>query len=83
MIYADMETDNMRQARLSDMTKGWFVGDFERSLARSTACEVAVKHHWQATTGAPLPPSRDRNNPRRFGPGEDHGNDYVNMEVPT
>ena len=35
----------MKQARLSDMIKGWFVGDFEPSLARSTACEVAVKHH--------------------------------------
>ena len=35
----------MKQARLSDMVKGWFVGDFEPCIARSTACEVAVKHH--------------------------------------
>ena len=35
----------MKQARLSDMMKGWFVGDFEPSVARSAACEVAVKYH--------------------------------------
>jgi hypothetical protein len=35
----------MKHARLSDMVKEWFVGDFEPSVARSTACEVAVKHH--------------------------------------
>ena len=35
----------MKQARLSDMVKGWFIGDFEPSIARSTACEVAMKHH--------------------------------------
>lgn len=35
----------MKQARLSEMVKGWFVGDFEPSVARSTACEVAVKSH--------------------------------------
>jgi len=35
----------MKHARLEDMTKGWFVGDFLPSVARSTACEVAVKHY--------------------------------------
>jgi mannose-6-phosphate isomerase-like protein (cupin superfamily) len=35
----------MKRARLSEMMKGWFVGDFEPAIARSTACEVAVKHH--------------------------------------
>ena len=35
----------MKHARLSEMMKGWFVGDFEPTIARSTACEVAVKHH--------------------------------------
>jgi hypothetical protein len=27
------------------MVKGWFVGDFEPSVAHSTVCEVAVKHY--------------------------------------
>ena len=35
----------MKHARLSDMVKGWFVGDFEPSIVRSTVCEVAVKHY--------------------------------------
>ena len=34
----------MKEARLSDMVQGWFVGSFEPSIALSTACEVAVKH---------------------------------------
>jgi len=33
----------MRQAALADMVKGWFIGDFEPSVLRSRACEVAVK----------------------------------------
>ena len=35
----------MKQGQLSEMVKGWFVGDFEPTIARSTACEVAVKYH--------------------------------------
>ena len=35
----------MKQARLREMVNGWFIGNFEPSIARSTACEVAVKHH--------------------------------------
>jgi quercetin dioxygenase-like cupin family protein len=35
----------MRTARLEDMVKGWFVGDFEQSVLRTSACEVAVKHY--------------------------------------
>jgi len=29
--------------KLQDMFKGWFVGDFDPSLLRTEACEVAVK----------------------------------------
>jgi hypothetical protein len=29
--------------RLEDMTKGWFVGDFEPTAVRTSAAEVAVK----------------------------------------
>src|SRR5262245_4979605 len=35
----------MRHARLTDMTGGWFVGDFEPSCLQTTACEVAFKHY--------------------------------------
>jgi hypothetical protein len=35
----------MKHARLNDMIKGWFVGDFEPSVIRSDVCEVAVKHY--------------------------------------
>ena len=33
----------MRVEKLSDMTKGWFVGDFSPTLLRTQAAEVAVK----------------------------------------
>ena len=35
----------MKCARLEDMVRGWFVGDFSPTAAHSTACEVAVKHY--------------------------------------
>ncbi len=35
----------MKHARLEDMVKGWFVGDFSPSVVRSKDCEVAVKHY--------------------------------------
>lgn len=35
----------MREARLQDMVKGWFVGDFSPAALRTSACEVAVKHY--------------------------------------
>jgi hypothetical protein len=35
----------MKHARLVDMTGGWFVGDFEPSCLRTSACEVACKHY--------------------------------------
>ncbi len=33
----------MKISKLSDMTRGWFVGDFEPTLYRTRDCEVAVK----------------------------------------
>ena len=33
----------MNTGKLQDMFKGWFVGDFDPSLLRTEACEVAVK----------------------------------------
>ena len=35
----------MRVHRLSDMTKGWFVGDFSPVVLPSQAAEVAVKRY--------------------------------------
>lgn len=35
----------MKLAKLNQMTKGWFVGDFEPSLYKTDAVEVAVKHY--------------------------------------
>ena len=33
----------MRVAKLNDMTKGWFIGNFEPTLYKTNDCEVAVK----------------------------------------
>lgn len=35
----------MKSARLDDMVKGWFVGNFEPTLYRTNDCEVAVKSY--------------------------------------
>lgn len=35
----------MKTAKLSDMTKGWFVGNFEPSLVKTNDVEVAVKSY--------------------------------------
>ena len=35
----------MKHALLSDMVKGWFVGDFDPAVLHSKECEVAVKHY--------------------------------------
>ena len=35
----------MKSASLSEMTKGWFVGDFTPSMFQTRAAEVAIKHY--------------------------------------
>jgi len=35
----------MRKARLSEMTKGWFIGSFTPTLLDTTAVEVAIKRY--------------------------------------
>jgi hypothetical protein len=35
----------MKTARLDQMVKGWIVGNFEPTLLKTEACEVAVKHY--------------------------------------
>ena len=35
----------MKQAKLQDMTKGWFVGDFEPSMLRTQDVEVGIKKY--------------------------------------
>lgn len=35
----------MRISKLNDMTKGWFVGNFEPTLCKTNDCEVAIKSY--------------------------------------
>lgn len=35
----------MKREKLGNMTKGWFVGNFEPSLYKTNDCEVAVKSY--------------------------------------
>ena len=35
----------MKTAKLNDMVKGWFVGDFEPTLLHSKEAEVAIKYY--------------------------------------
>lgn len=35
----------MKTAKLADMTKGWFIGNFDPSLIKTNAVEVAVKNY--------------------------------------
>lgn len=35
----------MKTAKLQDMVKGWFIGDFEPSLCKTNDVEVAVKDY--------------------------------------
>lgn len=39
----DRGWDQVTHAHLDDMVRGWFVGDFEPSVLRMTAAEVAVQ----------------------------------------
>ena len=35
----------MKRFKLDDMTRGWFVGDFEPVVLKTSDAEVAVKHY--------------------------------------
>ena len=35
----------MKLYKLEDMTKGWFVGDFEPTILKTQDCEVSVKRY--------------------------------------
>jgi quercetin dioxygenase-like cupin family protein len=35
----------MKTSKLSEMKKGWFVGDFDPTLIQTQVAEVAVKHY--------------------------------------
>ena len=35
----------MKEYKLNDMTKGWFIGNFEPSLYKTNDCEIAVKQY--------------------------------------
>ncbi len=36
----------MKKGKLNEMTKGWFIGNFEPSLMKTNDCEVAVKTYY-------------------------------------
>lgn len=70
----------MTTTQLSDMTKGWFVGDFTPTSFQTTACEVAVKsyragdnearhHHKIATELTLVQSGRVRMNGVEYGAG--------------
>ena len=40
-----MVCKHMEVSKLSDMKKGWFVGDFNPTVVKTKAVEVAVKHY--------------------------------------
>jgi mannose-6-phosphate isomerase-like protein (cupin superfamily) len=42
----------MKSASLSEMTKGWFVGDFTPTAFQTSAAEVAIKHYRAGETEA-------------------------------
>lgn len=71
----------MRIAKLQDMVKGWFIGNFEPSLYRTIDVEVAVKtykagdsegrhYHKIATEFSVVISGRVRMNGIEYGPGE-------------
>jgi quercetin dioxygenase-like cupin family protein len=71
----------MKVHRLDDMIRGWFVGDFEPTLYRTDAVEVAVKHyvagdaeerhvHRVATELTAVVSGTVRMDGRELGPGE-------------
>jgi quercetin dioxygenase-like cupin family protein len=35
----------MKTAKLDNMVKGWFIGNFDPTLLKTNDCEVAVKHY--------------------------------------
>ena len=45
----------MKVGKLDDMTKGWFVGNFEPSVLRTNAVEVAVKKYSEGDFELPKP----------------------------
>ena len=40
---------NMKKFKLDEMTKGWFVGDFEPVAIKTKDCEVGVKYYMAGT----------------------------------
>ena len=71
----------MITGKLQDMFKGWFVGDFDPSVLRTEACEVAVKaykageteglhHHKVATEVTLILSGRVRMCGREWGEGD-------------
>ena len=47
----------MKRYKLSQFTKGWFIGGFSPAIFRTNAFEVAIKHH---TAGEDYPAHKQR-----------------------
>lgn len=71
----------MKKARLEDMVKGWFVGNFEPTLYKTNAVEAAVKvykagdhedahYHKIATELTVIVSGKVRMNGVEYGPGD-------------
>ncbi len=71
----------MKKAKLQDMVKGWFIGNFEPSLCQTNDVEVAVKeykagdyedrhHHKIATEYTAIIKGRVRMNGVEYGAGD-------------
>ena len=71
----------MKTAKLSDMKRGWFIGNFEPSLLKTNDCEVAVQRyikgdrearhfHRIATEYTCIISGRVRMNGREYGAGD-------------
>lgn len=43
----------MKKFELNKMKKGWFVGNFEPVVYRTSACEVSVKHYKKGEAESP------------------------------
>ena len=43
----------MRKFNIEEMTKGWFVGDFEPTVVKTSLCEVGIKRYKSGDVESP------------------------------
>lgn len=75
------DKNEIRLAQIKDMANGWFIGDFEPSLLKTSVMEVAVKYykageeceehyHKLATEYAVIVEGEAEVNEKRYGKGD-------------